>query len=285
MNTQLKGLVITLSGVLIIVPDSLLIRLIDADAMTIVFWRSLFGFLAVMGFVLISRTSVQNFGLAAVIFMVSEAIGTLLFVYAIENTSVASTLFLVSTAPVFSALLGRIVIKEALGLRIILTIVGALIGIAIIASEHAGGSTHRIWGDLAALGVAISLAIAFTAVRNVPSLPVVPALAGAYLLATLIAANLAHEITLSGMDWVWVILNGGIFVPLGFALLAIGPRYIPAAEVSLLLLLEAVLAPALVWAVLGEFPGDKVLLGGAIVLAVLFVSNLISLIKHRNSQS
>jgi drug/metabolite transporter (DMT)-like permease len=59
--------------------------------------------------------------------------------------------------------------------------------------------------------------------------------------------------------------------------MALGPRYIPSAEVSLLLLLEAVFAPVLVWAVLGEDPGEMTLAGGAMLIAVLAVSNLVAL--------
>jgi len=166
-------------------------------------------------------------------------------------------------------------------MRMILTILGALVGIAIIATASGDGSPQRWIGDLAAIGVALSLGIAFTTVRHTPDLPIVPSLTLAYLIAATIAALLTPTFALHGMEWVWITINGGIFVPLGFALMAIGPRYITSAEVSLILLLEAVLAPLLVWAVLGENPGSRVLLGGTIVIAVLLFSNLWSLRRQR----
>lgn len=276
MSNQLKGLLITLLGVLVIVPDSLFIRLIDADAMTIIFWRAGISCAVMAAYCTISGGWVK-LGPAALLFAITEAAGTFLFIVALENTSVASTLFLVSTSPIFAALLSRVALKERLTRRTILTILGALVGITIIASGTSDGNPQRWLGDLAAIGVALSLGIAFTTVRHSPDLPVIPALTLAYVLAATAAALVAPTFQLNGMEWLWITLNGGLFVPLGFALMAIGPRYITAAEVSLLLLLEAVLAPVLVWSVLGEDPGLRVIIGGAIVLAVLLVSNLFGL--------
>ena len=65
------------------------------------------------------------------------------------------------------------------------------------------------------------------------------------------------------------------------ALLAIGPRFITSAEVSLLILLESILAPLLAWAVIDEHPGAYALAGGAIVVGALLVSNLVALRRNR----
>ena len=75
----------------------------------------------------------------------------------------------------------------------------------------------------------------------------------------------------------------GVFIVVSMSLLAIGPRYIPSAEVSLLVLLESVLAPLLVWAVVGEHPGTWTLAGGVIVVGALLVSNVVAL-KGRSAR-
>ena len=64
-------------------------------------------------------------------------------------------------------------------------------------------------------------------------------------------------------------------------LFAIGPRFISSAEASLLILGESIGAPLLVWAVLGEFPGQWTLIGGAMILTTLIVSNVIALRKAK----
>ena len=79
----------------------------------------------------------------------------------------------------------------------------------------------------------------------------------------------------AGFSENWLLyLEYGFFIALGTCLLAIGPRFISSPEVALLILLEAVLAPLLVWFALGENPGQLALIGGTIVLCTLLVSNL-----------
>ena len=72
-------------------------------------------------------------------------------------------------------------------------------------------------------------------------------------------------------------LGHGAFIAAATCLLTLGPRYISSAEVSLLILLESVLAPILVWFVIGEDPGVWALIGGAVVVGALLVSNLVAL--------
>jgi drug/metabolite transporter (DMT)-like permease len=98
---------------------------------------------------------------------------------------------------------------------------------------------------------------------------------------TLVPANL---MSIQLMDWVYLALLGLIVVPIPFSLLAIGPRYLPASEVSLLLLLEAVLGPLWVWLVLKEFPGWLALIGGAIVIVTLVAMNVYALRREMHHQ-
>jgi drug/metabolite transporter (DMT)-like permease len=67
---------------------------------------------------------------------------------------------------------------------------------------------------------------------------------------------------------------GLYMLPVGTALMFLGPRYIPAPEVGLLLLLESILGPVWVWLALGEEPGSSTLLGGAIVLSTLAINTV-----------
>ena len=80
----------------------------------------------------------------------------------------------------------------------------------------------------------------------------------------------------------WHLLLGhGLFIAIATCLLTLGPRYISSAEVSLLILLESVLAPLLVWAVIGEDPGRWAIVGGAVVIGALVVSNMVVLTRGR----
>ena len=286
MNDQTKGVAITTLGVLAIVPDSLLIRLIDAGVLTIAFWRAAFASLVILTGVTLwyGRPTwgiLTGLGRAGLIYAVFMGLGTLLFVSAVQLTTVASALFIVSASPVFAAIVTWLALGERISRRMAWTILFSLLGVGIIASGSAGRGGTAFWGDLCALGTAIAIAVAFTAVRSARHISMVPAAGLAYLLTTAALLPFARPETMQGMDWTWALILGAVFVPIGTSLMALGPRYIQPAEVSLLLLLEAVLAPILIWAVLGEFPGARTLAGGALVLGVLLVSNLVALRRAR----
>ena len=285
-NDQAKGLLLTAIGVLAIVPDSILIRLIQADILTITFWRALIpGVLISTAVLLFYRKPTLSFikspGASGIIFIVTHSIGTLLFVVAIELTSIASALFIISTSPVFAAIISRIFLNEKISLRMIFTIIGALIGIGFITFGSFNGEEFFAVGDIAALGVAICLAISLTAARSASNFSMIPAVGISSLLTPLCIVYFINPFNLLYLDWIYILLLGVVFAPIATCLIATGPRYITSAEVSLLLLLEAVLAPILAWLILFEIPHSSTIYGGLIVLSVLIVSNIIALRQNR----
>ena len=283
MSEYLKGLLITTVGVLIITPDSLLIRLLDTDSWTTMFLRNfLSGLVVILGLLFYYRRDfvreMKTVGSAGLWMALIWALGTFCFIYSVKTTLVANTLFIVSISPIFAALISWLVLKESVSLRTWLTIVATLTGIGIIAY----GSTKpdgqgNVLGDLAALGTALSVAISFSIARRHKNISMIPAMGIASLFAGLIALPFAAPLSIAP-DKIMIVAVMGLFVaPIGSALLIIGPRYLPAADVSLLILLEAVLAPVCVWWALKEFPGHYTLVGGALVLLALAISNGISL--------
>jgi drug/metabolite transporter (DMT)-like permease len=209
------------------------------------------------------------------------AVATMAFVISVQLTTVANTVFIVSLAPVFAALWSRLFLGERLSRRMAWTIPLCLFGALVIASGSASVAGASLAGDLLALLAAASLAAAFTVARAARSISMVPAAGLGYVLSTLALAAFAMPGEMQGADWVWAVLLGVVFVPVATCLMALGPRYIPAPEVALLILLEAILAPLLIWVVLREDPGARALVGGAVVVSVLFVSNLIALRRQR----
>ncbi|MFT5006700.1 MAG: drug/metabolite transporter (DMT)-like permease [Paracoccaceae bacterium] len=279
MQTYTKGFLITLVGVLAITPDTLLVRLVDADVWAQTFWRGLLTGIAILtAFVLFQRrqsvSNIQAMGLPGLWVTIIFALGNLCFLYSVTHTSIANTLFINSTSPVLAALMAWAFLKEAISLRIWMTIGGTLVGIGIIAIGSLDRSASSQLGDFAALGSAAARAATFSIARAYKSVSMVPAAGMSGLLSALIAYFLADSLVIAQEDWIWIILAGLVVVPLGFALLTTGPRYLPAPDVSLLLLLEAVFAPLVVWWLLAEHPGNYTLVGGAVVLVVMVVSNV-----------
>lgn len=293
MTPYFKGFLITLIGVLIISPDTLLIRLIDAGTFTQVFWRGLLsGIVVLSGFFLLAGRDaparLRKVGWSGLWVSLIFSTGTLCFIHSVTHTLVANTLFIASTSPVFAALISIVFLNEPVSRRTWGTIAATLAGIAVIASgslgSEVGGSGGHIDGDLAALGAAIALAATFAIARAKRTSSMVPATGLAGLFSAAIAACLAPTLAVPPEDWLWMALLGLVVAPGGFALLATGPRYLPAPDVSLLLLLEAVLGPLLVWLVLAEYPGGRTLLGGGIVLAAMVISNLIAF-RHARTRA
>ena len=288
MTDQAKGLILTCIGVLAVIPDSLIVRLIDTDGLTFLFVRSGLAGLVIGLFtaMLYRKKTIQtylNLGWAGLQYAVLLCISTFCFIYGLRLTSVANALFIVSTSPIFAAIASWVFLQERFSKLMIWTTAFALIGISIITAGSHTGEKSSLLGDALALSAAATLAFAFTTARSAKNISMVPATGIGYGLTAVICLPFIQLASLSGHELILLVLLGAMFVPLGTALMSLGPRYITASEVSLLLLLEAVLAPLLVWYVVEENPGKYALIGGAIVLTTLFASNVIGLKRtHKN---
>ena len=284
MNNQTKGLLITTLGVLFIVPDSLFIRLIDADSLTIVFWRSIISGLVILGAMLFLHGrgafgTITQTGLPGGIYAVSMGISAIFFILAVENTSVANVVFIIATMPIFAATYSRLFLGEPIGNRMILTILGVASGLAVIAYGTGQSQSGGMLGNFYALCSAATFAAALTASRKARNVSMVPMISVAYIGTALLVWPFTDIFAVVPDQWWLIGVHGAVIIVFSTAFLSIGPRYITSAEVSLLMLLESILAPLLVWAILGENPGQWVLIGGAVIVGVLLVSNAIALVR------
>ena len=193
---------------------------------------------------------------------------TIAFVNAVVYTTVAHTLIIVATAPMFAALFGRIVLGERLRPHTFFAIVCVMLGMILVAGQPDEGA-HWL-GNLCALISAVSIAVTFVLNRKNRDTNMIPAISISGVLYAAIAAPFASWAVLDDFTLTMVALMG-IVVTLAFVLITIAPRYIPAAEVSLILPLETVGGIALAWWVLDEKPGLLTLLGAVIILLTLMV--------------
>lgn len=272
LSTHAKGFFITLLAVLVISPDGLLVRLVAADIWTLLFWRGLLmGTGIALGLLCLYRgrtwAAFRDLGWPGFTVALLFALCTVAFIVSITNTTVANTLFIVSTSPLFSALIAWRLLGEAVAPRTWGAIALALVGIGIIASG--GLDSGSIIGNLAALAAALSLAGGFSLIRRHRDRDMVPAAALSGWMTALLVLPLAQPAAIAGGDVAVLLVMGLVMLPLSFALMTIGPRYLPAPEVGLILLLESILGPLWVWLAIGETPGDRTLLGGAIVIGTL----------------
>lgn len=286
MSDYAKGLWLTLTGVLILSPDVLLIRLAGLPEWTLMFWRGA-GMGAVIALWLLltqGRGAIAAFkgvGLAGLAIGLSYTIGNVSFLYSVGHTLAANTLFILATMPVFSALIARFVLGQPVPRRTWATIIAVLAGIGLIAMGSAGGGQGDLLGDLAAVVTALSWAVIFAIAGQKKTLSMVPAMSIAGFFAMFVSLFLAPGLSVPATSVPFVALIALIVTPGATALLSLGPRYLPPADVSLIMLLEAVFGPLLVWLVLAEFPGGWTLAGGAVVLGALALNNLAALREGR----
>lgn len=284
MSDHMKGLLITIAAVLCIVPDSLFVRLIAADTPTVLFWRS-FLTASALTLWLLARHGIGLIGLwralrLAHLYYAIGLMGSMVFfVFSVRHTSVANTVFILASTPIFAAIFSWVFLRESIGPRMWFTIAVVLFGVGLIAFGSGQMPQAHLFGDLLALLVAIFFAGAMTVARAHKDQSMVPVVPLAFFATAIAFWPFATPLAIEGPSIAYTALHGGVFIPAAMALFALGPRYISSAEVSLLILGESILAPILVWFVIGENPGQMALIGGAVVLGALFFYNLSKLIR------
>jgi drug/metabolite transporter (DMT)-like permease len=280
-NSHLKGITITVIGVLILTPDGVFTSLIAADTRISLFWRGLFLGLALTLFVVIRHRgaapamSAQLRRPALLGISVLFGASSIGWVVAIVSTSVANTIFITACAPLFAAIFARIFLKERAPARLIIAILISLAGMGIIFAEGLGRGD--LLGNLAAMVTALSWAGMVVLLSHVKIEDPAPALAlGGYLVAA-VAFVAAPTLAIVPLDLAWLAILGFFILPVSFFLIGLGPRYLPAPEVSLIMLLEAVAGPLWAWLFIAQTPSPQTLLGGGLILVTLTVHFAIGL--------
>lgn len=281
---HLRGVALAAAGTLCLVPDATLIRLADADGITVVFWRSLFVGVTLTAVTIRRhrgevRAAYRAIGRPGLAVAVAWGIALVLFVVSINHTAVANTLVILATAPFWAALATRLLVGEAIRTRTLMAMVAAFAGVLI---TFAGRSeVGGLGGNIAAVGVAVALGTNLTVIRRAGRVDMLPAISLAGFVAAALTLPAAWPIGMSADDFAVVGAMGLVFVPAAFSLLALGTRYLPSPEVSLLMLLETVFGPLVAWAVVGEAPPRAAAVGGAMVVVALALHSWRALREER----
>lgn len=284
-GTVAHGLMLVGAAALIWSTGGLIVRLLDSvDTWTTVFWRSFFAALFLAGFILLREGRgmaglFRDMGRPGILVGVCFAVGSASLVIALNLTSVAHTLVILSTAPLVAALLARVVLGETVRRRTWLAMAAALVGVAVMVSDTGGRSS--LAGDLVAAVIACAIATATVTIRRHRGVRMTPAACLGATLAALVALPLASPLAANGHDMGLLVVFGALQFGGGMALYVTGARMAPAAEVSLIALLEPILGPVWVWLALGHNPGTAGLIGGGTVIAALVVHTLLDLRSAR----
>lgn len=250
----------------------ILVRLLDLDAIVIVFWRSLFMAAAVALTLLVVHrqkapaviAAVRWPGLLSGVLLSGAFIG---YILSLSFTQVANTMILMSASPLVAALLAWLFLKEPLSQATALAIAMAMVGIAVMFSH--GIAAGNLLGDSFALLVAFTFGANIVVLRRWRGIDMVPATMLGGLISAAMTAPWAIGVSVGRADLVILATLGCVQLGLGLFLFVRGSRKLQAAELGLLTLLETVLAPIWVWIGIGETPSAAALLGGSIVLAAV----------------
>ena len=250
----------------------------------ILFWRSLFFIMVVFIFLLISYKkkifkAFYNSGIPGIFGGIILSSGFCGYVFAMYNTTVANTNFIIQTQTIFLAIFGYFFLKEKISKITLVSIFLAISGIILMVGSDL--EPGQISGNLAAFIMPVSFAILILIIRKYPNVDMVPLQLYAGITAMIIGYIIAGKINISAHDIFLGFLAGFFQLGFGFILITIGARSTPSAMVGIIMLTEAVLGPFWAWLFINENSSFMVLIGGTIVIIAVLLQFYTS-IKNEN---
>ena len=282
LTDQQKGSLMAFVAVMFITPDSLFIRLSNVDTWGLVFYRGIIPFFTVfLGMLLVYQLNffkiLFSSGYHGIIYVGTFSLTNITFVLSIQNTNVANTLVMIATAPMISAILGAIFLKEPPDKKTWISIIVTFLAIIYIFFDSL--KLGNFYGDILGFITALGLAVGAITVRSAKEKNLVPAAVVGKLFVATFALFFIESFTLVDKDLFIIPLMCILCVAIPFVLVTIAPRFIPAAEVNLFFLLETIIGPIWVWLIIKEQPSIETLQGGVIIIATIAIHSFIKLKK------
>ena len=279
---QQKGSLMAFVAVMFITPDSLFIRLSSVDTWSLVFYRGAIPFFSVFIGMLIIYKSIFfrmlfNSGYHGIIYIATFSITNIAFVVSIQNTNVANTLVMIAMAPMLSAILGAIFLKEMPDSKTWTAI--AITFFAAVYIFYDSLQLGNIFGDILGLICALGLAVGAVTIRSAKNKNLVPAAVVGKLVVAIFAMFFVETYMLIDRDLLIIPLMCIMCVAIPFVLVTIAPRFIPAEEVNLFFLLETIIGPIWVWLIIKEQPSIETIQGGIVIILTIAIHSFLKLKK------
>ena len=284
-NQYLLGILIAFTGGVFLSTSGIMLRNLEqADGWQVILFRSLAFFLTIATIMLFryrrnTFAAYRAVGVKGVLAATLLGLGSVCYVFAMFHTTVANVVFIIGSAPLVTALLGWLLLKEKVGVPSLVAMFTAVIGIGLMFVD--GLISGGIFGNLLALLLVFMFAFYLLLLRSSKHIDMIPATGLSGLITFMIAATMVGDIDISLHDLVICMMLGSLQLGLGFLFLTVGTRFIPAAEVALFALSESILNPIWVWIGVDEVPGSYTLWGSAIVLASVIAYSLIAIHNER----
>jgi drug/metabolite transporter (DMT)-like permease len=283
LSSQHKGSLLAFIAVMLITPDSILIRLSNIETWGMLFYRGAIPFVVVLiGLIFFYKNNLFkaliNIGYPGIFYVISFSICNITFIISIQNTNVANTLVMIAMAPMLSAILGSIFLKEVPDRKTWVAIIITLISVTYI--FHDSIEMGNFYGDLFGIITAFGLACNAVIARYAKNRDLVPSAVIGKLCVAIFAFFFVDTFALVDTDLIFVPLMCVMCVAIPFVLVTIAPRFIPAEEVNLFFLLETIIGPFWVWLVINEQPSIETIQGGVIIILTIAIHSFLKLKKN-----
>jgi len=283
---KLPGPLLIFLGALSLSFGGLIVKSFEgATLWQILFWRSLFFSLTVLAFLIISykKKTLKSFyesGLPGFFGGIILSFGFCGYVFAMYNTTVANTNFIISLQILFLSIFGYFFLKEKISAITLTSIILAMTGVFLMVGNSL--TPGELSGNLAAFTMPITFAVLIVIVRKFPTVDMVPAQFIAGLSSCLIGFFLSTKIMISPHDIFLGFLAGFFQVGFGFIFITIGARTTPSAMVGIIMLSESVLGPVWAFLFVGERAPLFTIIGGGIILFAVLLQFYYLLFSNKN---
>eukprot|EP00929_Paragymnodinium_shiwhaense_P101860 TRINITY_DN65050_c0_g1_i1.p1 TRINITY_DN65050_c0_g1~~TRINITY_DN65050_c0_g1_i1.p1 ORF type:complete len:394 (+),score=53.07 TRINITY_DN65050_c0_g1_i1:94-1275(+) len=272
-----KGLIMGFTGIMFLVPDGTLVRMVHEPSSDVAAWYLLLTTVSLMCVLVLRHGFRQvpklfrDLGFSGVLVAVMAGAGNSLFVFAVGLTSIADVVVLLATSPFWAALWSKLFFRMPIPPRTLIAMPIVLGGVVLIVSNGFDFSSVG-FGDAVALIIPIVSGLRFTITKQKADVDMLPALIlGNLLVALGLFATAQQPMRLETGDIFPLVLDGLICNPLCNALLYEAARFLHPSESGMIMCLETALSPLLAWAVLGDQLTPLMLTGGSIVITTLIV--------------
>ena len=240
----------------------------------ILFWRQVFFIIVVTIFLILTYKKevfkkIYLSGIPGLIGGIILGIGFSSYVFAMYNTTVANTNFIIQTQTIFLAIFGYFFLKEKISKITLASIILAISGLILMLGNTL--SSGQMSGNIVAFVMPITFATLILIVRRYPNVDMVPLQLVAGIVAMIIGFLASTKISISLNDMFLAFLSGTFQIGLGFILITIGARKTLSAMVGIIMLTEAILGPLWAWLFVNENPSFYVLIGGSIIIFGVFL--------------
>lgn len=276
-NSHLNALLITSLGVLLMSLESLFIKLTPIDALTFSFYIGIFMFISINSILLTTKrkkiVTIYKEGFKPILICgFLFGLSNIFFINAIKTTTVANTVMIFASAPLFSALFTYLIYKEKSKKNIYIASLFIFIGLFVIFSSQLGGGD--LLGNIYALICVNLFALSFVILAKYKTANRFAITSFAGLSTVIVSIIFIKSFTIDANTLIILIIAGTFVSPVSRVLMGIGTKSLPASEVSLLMIIETIMAPIWVWIVLKEIPAESTFIGGAIILFTLLINSL-----------